>query len=236
MISSEQNRKRKGKGRRSLAQRPRSLAAFVAGILTISALGIVWTVVLHNLPTQIEVPVVDQSVPADPSAAPSSSAADPPPSASFSPLQSPSPVEDHPRPTPTPPGRIPLESARNPTLPPPPPIAQEPRDHQELARNCSAALARLCEDVPPGGGRRKKCFQDNVGNLSPACQVKLQEQAFRMDETIRTFRAACATDVRRLCPHLPLGDGRILECLEDRSKELSEGCYVALEENLPLLR
>lgn len=217
-----------------MAQRPRSLAAFVAGILTISALGIVWTVVLHNLPTQIEV----QSVPADPSAAPSSSAADPPPSASFSPLPSPSPAEDPPRPTPTPPppSRIPLESARNPTLPPPPPIAQEPRDHQELARNCSAALARLCEDIPPGGGRRKKCFQDNVGNLSPACQVKLQEQAFRMDDTMRSFRAACGADVRRLCPHVASGDGRILECLEDRSKELSDGCHQALEEILPLPR
>lgn len=50
-----------------MARRPRSPAAFVAGILTIFILGIIWTVVLHNLQTQKGIP-----------AAPSSSAADPP--------------------------------------------------------------------------------------------------------------------------------------------------------------
>jgi len=221
-----------------LAQRPRSPAALVAGIVTIVALGIVWTVVLHNLPTQIEVPAVDQSLPAAHPAAPSSSAADLPPSASPSPPPSTSPVEAPPSltPSPPPPRTIPLESAPNPTLSPPPPIAQEPRDHQELARNCRAALAKLCEDVTPGGGRRKKCFEDNVGNLSPTCQVKLQEQAFRMEETMRSFQAACEADARRLCPLVPSGGGRILECLEDHSNELSDSCYQALEESLPLRR
>lgn len=193
-----------------MAQRPRPLAALVAGILTIIALGIVWTVVLHNLPTQQDIP-----------AAPSSSAADPPPGLT---------------PSPPPPSTMPLESAPNPTLSPPPPIAREPRDRQELERNCLAVLEKLCQDVPPGGGRRRKCFQDNVGNLSPACQVKLQAQAFRVMERTQQLKAACEADVRRFCPQLPLVGGRILQCLEDHSNELSDSCYRALGESRPLRR
>ncbi|MGH7205213.1 MAG: cysteine rich repeat-containing protein [Nitrospiraceae bacterium] len=224
MISSAENHKGKEKGRRSLAQRPRSPAALVAGILTIFTLGIVWTVVLHNLPTQNDVPAVDPSqspLPA-PHTAPSSSAADPPPPP---PSASPSP----------PPSTMPFESAPNPTLSPPPPIAQEPRARRELERNCLVVLEKLCQDIPPGGGRRRKCFQDNVGNLSPACQVKLQAQAFQVREGTQQLKAACESDARRLCPQAPLAGGRILQCLEDHSNELSDSCYQALEDR-PLRR
>ena len=186
-----------------MARRPRSLAAFVAGILTIFALGIVWTVVLHNLPTQLEIP-----------AAPSPSAADP----SFpAPSASPSP----------PPSTMLHGSAPSPTLPPPPPIAQGPRAGREVERNCLAVLEKLCQDTPPGGGRRRKCFQDNLGNLSPACQLKLQAQAFQVREGPQQFKAACEADARRLCPQVP--GGRILQCLEDHTNDLSNGCYRALE-------
>lgn len=191
-----------------MAQRPRLLASFVAGILTIFALGIVWTVVLHDLPTQKDIP-----------AAPSSSATDPPPPP---PSASPSP----------PPSTMLHESAPNPTLSPPP-IAQGPRAGREVERNCLAVLEKLCQDTPPGGGHRRKCFQDNLGNLSPACQVKLQAQAFQVREGPQQFKAACEADARRLCPQVP--GGRILQCLEDHSNDLSDSCYRALE-NRPLRR
>ncbi|MGH7229000.1 MAG: cysteine rich repeat-containing protein [Nitrospiraceae bacterium] len=185
-----------------MAQRPRSLAAFVAGILTFFALGIVWTVVLHNLPTQMENP-----------AAPSPSAADPlspPPSA-----------------TPSPPSSTMLHgSDPNPTLSPPP-IAQGLRAGREVERTCLAVLEKLCQDTPPGGGRRRKCFQDNLGNLSPACQVKLQAQAFQVREGPQQLKAACEADARRHCPQVP--GGRMLQCLEDHSNDLSDSCYRALE-------
>lgn len=187
-----------------MVRRPRSPAALVAGILTIFILGIIWTVVLHNLQTQKGIP-----------AAPNSSAADPPlPQVSDPPSSAP--------------GTLPHESSPSPTVSPPP-TAQEPRARREPERNCLAVLEKLCQDVPPGSGRRRQCFQDNVGNLSPACQVKLQAQAFRVRESPQQIKAACRSDAKRLCPKVPLAGGRILQCLEDHAKELSDRCYAALE-------
>jgi len=92
-----------------------------------------------------------------------------------------------------------------------------------------AVLEKLCQDVPPGSGRRRQSFQDDVGNLSPACQVKLQAQAFQVRERTQQTKAACQSDAKRLCPKVPLAGGRIFQCLEDHAKELSEGCYTTLE-------
>lgn len=188
-----------------MARRPRTSAALVAGILTIFILGIIWTVVLHNLQTQKGIPV-----------APSFSAADPP-----LPPSSESPSSAR--------GTLPHESSPSPTVSLSPPTPPDPRVRREPERNCLAVLEKLCQDVPPGSGRRRQCFQDNVGNLSPACQVKLQAKAFRVRESTQQIKAACRSDAKRLCPKVPLAGGRILQCLEDHAKELSDGCDAALE-------
>src|SRR5881296_300161 len=118
---------------------------------------------------------------------------------------------------------LPHESSPSPTLALPPPTAPEPRARRELERNCLSELEKLCQDIPPGSGRRRECFQDNVGIHSPACQVKPQTQAFRVRESTQQIKAACQSDAKRLCPKAPLAGGRILQCLEDYAKELSDG-------------
>ena len=131
---------------------------------------------------------------------------------------------------------LPHESSPTPTVSLPPLTAQEPRARREAERNCLAVFKKLCQDVPPGSGRRRQCFQDDVGNLSPACQVKLQAQAFQVRERTQQTKAACQSDAKRLCPKVPLAGGRIFQCLEDHAKELSEGCYTTLELDRPVRR
>ena len=41
-------------------------------------------------------------------------------------------------------------------------------------------------------------------------------------------RAACASDVQRLCPSVPPGGGRILACLKQHKDEVSDGCKRAI--------
>jgi hypothetical protein len=43
------------------------------------------------------------------------------------------------------------------------------------------------------------------------------------------FRQACAADVKQFCPNVKPGGGRILQCLEEHFKEVSDGCYQMLE-------
>ena len=41
-------------------------------------------------------------------------------------------------------------------------------------------------------------------------------------------RAACASDVQKLCPNVPPGGGRILACLKQHKDEVSDGCKRAI--------
>lgn len=38
------------------------------------------------------------------------------------------------------------------------------------------------------------------------------------------MRKACAEDVKKLCPDVKAGKGRITQCLKQHAQELSQGC------------
>jgi hypothetical protein len=98
-----------------------------------------------------------------------------------------------------------------------------------LEPSCRAELKRLCQGVQPGGGRIRQCIEQNQQKLSPQCRAEFQQKAARMKEKVQQLHAACEADVKRFCPNVQAGGGRIKACLEDHYKELSETCYSALE-------
>ena len=51
----------------------------------------------------------------------------------------------------------------------------------------------------------------------------------RSTEAMQHMRQACAADVKNFCAQVKPGGGRIVECLEDHSKEISDECYDLLE-------
>ena len=44
----------------------------------------------------------------------------------------------------------------------------------------------------------------------------------------RSLALACRGDIRRLCPRVQPGDGRILRCLDQNTRDLSPACQDAL--------
>ncbi len=56
-----------------------------------------------------------------------------------------------------------------------------------------------------------------------------QQAGGRRMEGMQHMRQACAADVKKFCAQVKPGGGRILECLEDHSKEVSDECYGLLE-------
>ena len=51
----------------------------------------------------------------------------------------------------------------------------------------------------------------------------------RRKERMQHMRQACAADVKTLCAQVKPGEGRILDCLEAHSKDLSDKYYDQLE-------
>lgn len=46
--------------------------------------------------------------------------------------------------------------------------------------------------------------------------------------TFRMLRQACTDDVRKLCPGIAPGGGRLKKCLEEKSDQVSEACNRSL--------
>lgn len=53
---------------------------------------------------------------------------------------------------------------------------EDPSQHQSVTPNCRAEVKTLCRGIRPGGGRIKKCIEENESKLSPACQKAVHER------------------------------------------------------------
>jgi hypothetical protein len=102
-----------------------------------------------------------------------------------------------------------------------------------IPQNCLVEIKQLCQGVQPGGGRMRKCIQDNEGKLSAACRQQVQERRERAKGRMQEVKAACEGDVKRFCPNLEAGGGRIRGCLKEHSQELSAACAQAIQQGRP---
>jgi hypothetical protein len=111
-------------------------------------------------------------------------------------------------------------------------VAEEPPEQHGVDPQCRAELQKLCEGIQPGGGRLRKCVQENVGKLSPACQRQVQERVANAGREA-AIQSACEPDIKQFCANVQPGGGRVIRCLQDHSKEVSPGCHQVLEEREP---
>lgn len=89
---------------------------------------------------------------------------------------------------------------------------------------CAEDVARLCEGVPPGGGRIARCLKANESELTQACKDNIAEAG----KKVREVSSACEDDTFKFCKHVRSGRGRLLRCLKRHQGELSEACSAKL--------
>ena len=104
-----------------------------------------------------------------------------------------------------------------------------PRDRRakEIAEvKCEAEVQRYCPDSLEGENRRR-CVVQRLKRLDAPCQQIVQQRLVRWREA-ESYKHACIEDMKRVCPTVQPGDGRILQCLQEHEQDLSEGCYQSL--------
>ena len=69
-------------------------------------------------------------------------------------------------------------------------------------RRCGGDIARLCDDVFPGGGRIAQCLIDQFERLSPPCRSHVAK-----GKLAKTIVFACEADAARVCPDVRPGEG-----------------------------
>jgi len=94
----------------------------------------------------------------------------------------------------------------------------------EVVAECRADAARVCPQVPPGGGRIAACLRSNMLQLSGPCINAL----WAAKEKAGEVQQACASDIPTYCAGVPSGQGRIVKCLQGNLPFLSPACKALL--------
>ena len=121
---------------------------------------------------------------------------------------------------------------------------------------CRSDYQRTCAGVPTGGAAALNCLEKNQAKLSAGCQQAVSAASggaaatgadtttgalpaaapalalrpLRPREELFVLRSACGGDVRALCAGIPIGGGRIIQCLATQAASLSPACKGVLAE------
>ena len=136
--------------------------------------------------------------------------------------------------------------------------AKKPSSAQIAAirSSCRADYPKVCAGVPTGGEAALSCLDKNKAKVSASCQQALNAASgggaapaqggapataaapaapaaapalvLRPREELFVLRSACGGDVRALCGGIPVGGGRIIQCLASQAASISPACKEVL--------
>jgi hypothetical protein len=66
---------------------------------------------------------------------------------------------------------------------------------------------------------------------SPSSTPTQEERGGKMEGGMHKMQEACGTDIKQFCSNVKPGGGRIVQCLEQHQKEVSQGCNQLLEKH-----
>lgn len=104
---------------------------------------------------------------------------------------------------------------------------------QTVSNGCKVELDKYCKDVTPGEGRVLACLYAYGDKLSPKCEYALYDAAAQLERAVAALSYVaneCDEDLEKYCSAVAPGEGRLLNCLEKKSKQLTQRCKEALKD------
>jgi len=104
---------------------------------------------------------------------------------------------------------------------------------QTVTNGCKVELEKYCKDVTPGEGRVLACLYAYGDKLSPKCEYALYDAATQLERAVAALSYVaneCDADLDKYCSAVAPGEGRLLNCLEKKSKQLTKRCKEALKD------
>lgn len=101
-----------------------------------------------------------------------------------------------------------------------------------VAEGCKMEIESYCEGVTPGEGRILACLYSRKDQLSAACEYALYDAAVQLERAVATMTyvaSECADDLEKYCASVEAGEGRLLQCLGDNEKKVSNRCKTAIK-------
>jgi hypothetical protein len=104
---------------------------------------------------------------------------------------------------------------------------------QTVKDGCKAELESYCKGVTPGEGRVLACLYAHEDKLSAKCEFALFDAAVLLDRAVSALAYTayeCEDDLEKYCADVPVGEGRLLDCIAKNKKKVSKRCLDALTE------
>ena len=98
---------------------------------------------------------------------------------------------------------------------------------------CQAEIDSYCKDVSEGEGRVLACLSAHDDKLSARCNYALYDASAQLERfavAIKYVAAECGSDIEKNCANVPIGDGRVSECLKKNTKTLTDSCKQAMKD------
>ena len=113
------------------------------------------------------------------------------------------------------------------------PVLSEAGDDlvQTVITGCQTELDTYCQDVTPGESRVLACLYSRSDKLSGKCEYALYDAAVQLERAVAALSYLvneCADDLTKLCADVEAGEGRLLTCLDNNAKEVSQRCKDAI--------
>jgi len=104
---------------------------------------------------------------------------------------------------------------------------------QTVTEGCKVELEKYCSDVTPGEGRVLACLYAHGDKLSPKCEYALYDAAVQLERAVAALSYVaneCDGDLDQYCANVAPGEGRLLDCLKKKEKQLTKRCKQALKD------
>jgi len=104
---------------------------------------------------------------------------------------------------------------------------------QTVTEGCKVELEKYCKNVTPGEGRVLACLYAYGDKLSPKCEYALYDAAAQLERAVAALSYVaneCDEDLDKYCSAVAPGEGRLLNCLNKKSKQLTNRCKQALKD------
>ena len=103
---------------------------------------------------------------------------------------------------------------------------------ETVATGCEKELAAYCQGVTPGDGRILACLYAHADKLSGQCEYALFDAAAQLEWAVAALAYLvneCGDDLDTYCVGVQVGEGRLLDCLNQNEKKISNRCKQALK-------
>lgn len=107
-------------------------------------------------------------------------------------------------------------------------------DIVESARiGCQKDIDTYCKDVTRGEGRILQCLSAHQDKISGRCSYALDDASMQLQRVVLAIKhvaSECKADLEKHCADIPVGDGRIAQCLKKNNATLAADCKQALKD------